>query len=188
MFWDMATIPNSASISIVLAVSQNRVIGATGKKGAPPEYGGMPWRLPKDLKNFRQLTMGKLVIMGRCTWEALPERPLDGRKCIVLTRQDDVADPEHCRIAKNPDEALELCGDAAEIMVIGGARVFEAFWLRARRLYLTKIEAEVDGDVPLPETCTLPQGAPTREEFHPADDQHRYAFRCQEFELGRDRC
>lgn len=182
-----ATSPGPMTVSIVLAVSNNRIIGTTGKNGAPSGHGGMPWRLPDDLKNFRNITIDKPVIMGRCTWETLLDYPLKRRRCIVLTSRTSL-NRRGCEIAKNPDEALALCADNEEVMVIGGARVFEAFWERAERLYLTRIEAEVGGDVYLPNTCGLPQGAPAHEKFHPADDQHHYAFRCQEFELGRRRC
>lgn len=162
-------------VTLILAVARNRVIGRGG---------GLPWRLPDDLKNFRRRTMGKPVLMGRRTWESLPRR-LDGRRCIVLSGQPLDGD---CEVAAEPDAALALCADDAEVMVIGGARVFEAFWPRAGRLCLTSIEAEVDGDILLPAACALPRGAPAREEFHPADERHAYAFRYQEFELGRRRC
>lgn len=162
-------------VTLVLAVARNRVIGRGG---------GLPWRLPDDLKNFRRLTMGKPVLMGRRTWESLP-RKLDGRRCIVLSGRTPDGD---CETAPDPDAALALCAGAPEIMAIGGARVFEALWPRARRLCLTSIEAEVDGDAFLPDSCVLPQAAPVREEFHPADDRHAYAFKYQEFELGRRRC
>ena len=73
-------------------------------------------------------------------------------------------------------------------MVVGGAGVFEAFWRLARKLFLTSIDAKVTGDVFLPEACVLPQGQPVREEYHPADGRHAYAFKYQEFELGRSHC
>ena len=161
-------------VTLVLAVARNRVIGRGG---------GLPWRLPDDLKNFRRITMGKPVLMGRRTWESLP-RKLDGRRCIVLSGRPLDGD---CEVAPDPDTALALCAAAPEVMVIGGARVFEACWPRAGRLCLTAVEAEVDGDALLPDACVLPQGRPTREEFHPADGRHAYAFRYQEFELGRSR-
>ena len=162
-------------VTLVLAVARNRVIGRGG---------GLPWRLPDDLRNFRRITMGKPVLMGRRTWESLP-RKLDGRRCIVLSGRPLDGD---CEVAPDPDAALALCAAGAEVMVIGGARVFEAFWPRAGRLCLTRIEAEVDGDALLPDACALPRSAPAREDFHPADERHAYAFRYQEFELGRSRC
>lgn len=193
---NMAANPDSVPISIVLAISKNRVIGTTERNGKEESYGGMPWKLPEDLKNFRKITMGKPVIMGRCTWETLPERPLERRKCIVLTNRTDFTDHERCTTAKSPEDALEialeLCANATEIMVVGGARVFKAFWPLCEKLYLTSIVGEVKGDVCLEEwgegEWDLSKFVLTHEAFHPADHQHHYAFKYQEFELGRRRC
>ena len=87
-------------ISYVVAVSKNGVIGREG---------GLPWYISSDLKRFKEITMGKPVVMGRKTWESLPRKPLPGRRNIVITRQRGFA-PEGAEVAATPEEALALCG------------------------------------------------------------------------------
>lgn len=129
-------------ISLVAAVADNGVIGAEGR---------MPWHLPADLRHFKQLTMGKPVLMGRLTWEAIG-KPLPGRLNLVLTRNPDWhADG----VQKVPSliEALRVAqrAGARELMVIGGADVYRQALPRARRIYLTRIHAEPWGDTLFPE-------------------------------------
>ena len=83
-------------ISYVVAVSKNGVIGREG---------GLPWHISSDLKRFKEITMGKPVVMGRKTWESLPRKPLPGRRNIVITRQRGFA-PEGAEVAGTPEEAL----------------------------------------------------------------------------------
>jgi dihydrofolate reductase len=127
-------------ISIVAAVARNRVIGAGGR---------LPWRLPEDLKRFKQLTTGAPVIMGRKTHESIG-RPLPGRRNIVVTRRR-AASWEGCAVAHSLDEALALAGDAPQVFVIGGAELYAEALPRADRLYLTLIDAEFAGDAQFPE-------------------------------------
>jgi len=150
-------------ISFVVAFDRNKVIGKNG---------GLPWRLPDDLKHVRELTLGKPLIMGRRTYESIG-RPLPGRTSIVLTR-----DPEFrrdgVRVARTPDEALALAGDAAEVIVFGGAEVFRQFLPLAERIYLTQIDADVGGDTYFDFTGTdwrVLENVP-----HPADERHPYPF------------
>jgi dihydrofolate reductase len=100
-------------ISIVVAVSRNNVIGVNG---------GLPWRLPEDLKKFKLITMGKPMIMGRATYASIG-RALPGRRSIVLSRQSGFA-AEGCDVAATVAEALEIAGDVAEVMIIGGGKVY----------------------------------------------------------------
>ena len=125
-------------ISLVVAAARNGVIGKDG---------ALPWRLPSDLKRFRTLTMGKPVIMGRKTWESLPEqvRPLPGRLNIVLTRQPGYV-ASGAVVAATLEESLRLAADATEIMVIGGGDIYRLFIDRAERIHLTEVDAEPDGD------------------------------------------
>lgn len=136
-------------ISLVVAVAENGVIGRRG---------GLPWRLPSELANFRRLTLGKPLIMGRKTYESLP-RALDGRDLIVLSR--DVAfDPNpghpHTFVCPTPDAALAFAHDRArargvdEIIGIGGADVFAALLPQADRLYFTRVHGAPEGDVFFP--------------------------------------
>ncbi len=128
-------------ISLVYAVSSNGVIGKDG---------GLPWRVPSDLKQFKAVTMGKPIIMGRKTWDSLPRKPLPGRKNIIMTRHPGFA-AEGAEIAADVDAAVRLAAPAAEICVIGGAEIFKAFWPKASRIYLTRVLATVDGDTFMPE-------------------------------------
>lgn len=133
----------------------------------------LPWRLPDDIRHVRELTMGKPLVMGRRTWDSIG-RPLPGRTSIVLTR-----DPGFrctgCLIARTPDEALKLAGDAPEIIVFGGAQIFEQFLPRADRIYLTEVDAEVEGDTYFP-TLESAQWREIERSAHTADGRHPYAF------------
>ncbi len=132
-------------ISIVVAVSENGVIGADG---------GMPWHLPSDLKHFKQTTMGKPVIMGRKTHEAIG-RPLPGRDNIVVTRKTDYC-PDGVLVAPNVSAALALGRQYAEslgvdeICVIGGGEIYRQTLEFADRVYLTEVHMRADGDTRFP--------------------------------------
>jgi dihydrofolate reductase len=129
-------------ISLILARADNGVIG---------DKGGLPWRLPDDLRRFKALTIGKPIIMGRKTWESLPRKPLPGRTNIVVTRHRDFA-AEGAVVVHSLEEALDRAQqkNPVEIMVIGGAEIFAAALPRADRVHLTEIHAEPDGDVRFP--------------------------------------
>ena len=129
-------------ISLILARADNGVIGAGG---------GLPWRLPDDLRRFKALTMGKPIIMGRKTWESLPKKPLPGRTNIVVTR-DRAFSAEGAVVVHSFDEALDKAQEEhpAEILVIGGAGIFAAALPRANRIHLTEIHAAPEGDVRVP--------------------------------------
>jgi dihydrofolate reductase len=129
-------------ISLIVAVAKNGVIGRDG---------GLPWRLSSDLKRFKQITMGKPVIMGRKTWESLPIKPLPGRLNIVVTRQRDFR-AESARIAATPEAALAIARRQSpeEVFVIGGGELFRHFLSLASRLYLTEVDIDADGDATFP--------------------------------------
>ena len=127
-------------ISLVYAQSRNGIIGSKGK---------LPWHLPSDLKRFKQVTLGKPIIMGRKTWDSLPRQPLPGRANIVITRQKDFSG-EGALVARNVAGALAIAGDVPEICVIGGGQIFAAFLPLARRIYLTEIDLVVEGDTLAP--------------------------------------
>ena len=131
-----------AVVSLIAAVARNGVIG---------RQGGLPWRLRDDMKFFADTTMGKPVVMGRKTYESIPEkyRPLVGRRNIVVTRDTDWA--EHgVKVAGNLDDALWLAGDADEVMVAGGGEIYMQAIGKAQRLYITEIDSDTDGDVIFP--------------------------------------
>ena len=137
-------------VSIIVAAAENGVIGRAGR---------LPWRIPTDLKHFRQLTLGKPMIMGRKTYESIG-RPLDGRDTIVVTRRADLR-PAGVHAAHTLDQALEIATELAhgraadEIMVIGGTEVFAAAVALAGRIYLTRVHGRPEGDTFWPE---LPAG------------------------------
>jgi len=129
-----------------VARSRNGVIGRDG---------GLPWRLSSDLKLFKRLTLGKPVIMGRRTWGSLPRKPLPGRLNLVLSR-DIHFEPEGAVVCETFSEAVQIGREQAaedgveEVCVIGGVALFELALPRARRLYLSEVDAEVEGDVFMP--------------------------------------
>ncbi|MEO6607577.1 MAG: dihydrofolate reductase [Aestuariivirga sp.] len=129
-------------VSLVYAISRNGVIGKDG---------GLPWKVSADLKNFKAVTMGKPVIMGRKTWDSLPRRPLPGRSNIVISRNG-AFKAEGATVVGNAKAALEsaMQGEPGEVCVIGGAEIFRQILPLASRVYLTVIEAEVEGDVSMP--------------------------------------
>jgi dihydrofolate reductase len=133
--------PQKPQIALVAAVAINGVIGAAG---------GLPWRLPSDLKRFKSVTMGKPVIMGRKTWESIG-RPLPGRRNIVVTRSQDFS-AQGVERASSLDEAIAMAveGDAAEVCVIGGGQLYEEALPAADRLYITHVMAEPEGDTRFP--------------------------------------
>ncbi len=151
-------------LSLIVAASTNDVIGARG---------GLPWQLPDDLRYFKRKTLGKPVVMGRRTWDSLG-RPLPGRHNIVMTHKSGF-EAQGADVAASPEAALKLAGDAAEVMVIGGGEVFDAFMDRAGRIYLTRVHADVDGDTFFAEPDAA-RFALVSSEPHPADERHAFAF------------
>lgn len=127
-------------LSLIVAMDRNRLIGSEG---------GMPWHLPADLAHFKRLTFGKPVIMGRRTYESIG-RPLPGRHNIVVTGNPDYrADP--CTVVASLPDALRAAGQVAEAMIIGGGRLYAEALPRCDRLYLTRIDAALDGDTWFPQ-------------------------------------
>jgi len=130
-----------ARISLIVAVADNGVIGRRG---------ALPWHLSSDLKRFREITMAKPVIMGRKTFEAI-EKPLDGRENIVVTQVSKLA-YKGVWTVESVEDALDFGHrlaeemSANEIMVIGGAQIYDALVGRADRIYMTEVHASPDGD------------------------------------------
>jgi len=152
-------------ISLIAALAADRIIGMEN---------AMPWDLPADLAWFKRNTLKKPVIMGRLTFESIG-RPLPGRLNIVVSSQPGTA--EGVTWATSLDEAVQAAGEAEEIMVIGGGRVYEQMLKRADRLYLTHIDAEVEGDTQFPD-YEPDEWQSTFSEFHDADEHnsHSYCF------------
>lgn len=156
-----------SNLTLIAAVARNGVIGRAQQ---------LPWHLPADLQFFQRTTMHKPLLMGRRTWESIG-RPLPGRHMVVITAQPNYS-ALGCSVVPSLDAALHLLANANEIMVIGGATLYAQTLHRAQRLYLTVVEAEVNGD------SYFPSWQPahwhlTWEEAHPADAQHRWPYRFQ---------
>jgi dihydrofolate reductase len=162
------------TLSLVVAASSNNVIGRDG---------GLPWHLPDDLRQFKRLTTGKAVIMGRSTYESIG-RPLPDRRNIVMTRNADyVADG--CDVVSSVSEAMDAVEGAEEVMIIGGGQVYRDFLPLANRIYLTRVQAEVEGDTYFPEIDEAAWRL-VSSEHHAADEKHRYAFDVMVFERRRN--
>ena len=168
------------SVTLALGPIARASNGCIGKDGF------LPWRLRADMLLFKQITLGKPVIMGRKTWDSLPIKPLPGRLNVVLSRDGSFA-PRGALVCESFTEAVQIAREQAaedgvdEVCVIGGASLIEAALPKAKRLYLTEVEAEVEGDV----FCPIIDEAgwtEVRREHHPAgpDDEHPFTFRVLE--------
>jgi dihydrofolate reductase len=159
---------------------------ARSKNGVIGRGGDLAWRLKSDLQIFKQVTLFKPVIMGRKTWDSLPKRPLPGRLNVVLSRDGSFA-PKGAVVCESLDEALQIAREQAaedgadEVCVIGGAAVFAEALPRARRLYLTEVDAVVEGDTHMP-PIDESQWREVRREAHPAgpNDDYPFVFRVLE--------
>jgi dihydrofolate reductase len=152
---------------MIVAMDKNQLIGRNGR---------LPWHLTDDMKWFREQTMGKPVIMGRKTFESIPDRfrPLPGRHNIVLTRRGDY-EAEGVTVVHTIEGALAAAGNVAEVVVIGGAELYVQLLPKADRLYLTLIDAALEGDAYFPEIDPAQWREIYRQE-HPADNRHDYPF------------
>lgn len=128
-------------VALVVARSDNGVIGQQGR---------IPWRVPEDMRHFRQVTLGKPCIMGRKTWDSLPVKPLPGRTNIVMTR-DHSFSAEGAAVASSMEDALRMAqrGEPPEIMIIGGSEIYRLAAPYAGRVYLTEIHGQFCGDTQL---------------------------------------
>ena len=116
-------------ISLVVAKSKNNVIGKNNQ---------LPWHLPADLKHFKNLTMGKPIIMGRKTFDSIG-KPLPGRRNIIISHQPNLF-IDGCEVFHSIDDALSALKNETEVMIIGGANLYAQTIERASRLYLTEID------------------------------------------------
>ncbi len=128
------------SLCIIVALSKNRTIGIDNQ---------LPWRCPEDLKRFKALTMGHHMIMGRKTFDSIG-RVLPGRTTVVVTRDENLA-IEGCLVAHSLEQAITLCGNDAEIFIVGGAQIYRQAMDLADTLHVTEIQKEVRGDAHFPE-------------------------------------
>jgi dihydrofolate reductase len=157
-------------ISIVVAVAENDAIG---------NGGNLLWHLPKDMEYFKTITMGHHVVMGRKTYESIPEkfRPLPGRVNIVVTRQKNYAAPG-CKVVSSVEEAIEFAeaNEETELMIIGGGEIYREVFGMADKIYLTKVHHTFkNADTFFPEITKF-RWQPVFRERHFADEKHKYDF------------
>lgn len=126
-------------IALIVAHAKDGVIGLNGK---------MPWHIPEDLKHFKEVTMGHPVIMGRKTYESIG-RLLPGRKNIIITHRHDYK-VSGAIVVNSLNEGIKEAGDVPKIFVIGGAQIYQLALPYADEIWVTKIEAEIDGDTFFP--------------------------------------
>ncbi|MEO1085470.1 MAG: dihydrofolate reductase [Acidobacteriota bacterium] len=151
-------------LSLVAAVARNGVIGRDGD---------LPWRLPKDLRHFKRLTVGHTLLMGRRTWDSIG-RPLPKRRSIVLSRDPRFEAPG-AEVARDFESALDLADDGEHLFVIGGHSLYAISLAAATTLELTRVHAEVEGDVTFPDVDWTRWRLEWSEE-HAADERHAHAF------------
>ncbi|EEY99032.1 dihydrofolate reductase [Vibrio sp. RC586] len=150
-------------ISMIAAMADNRIIGKDNQ---------MPWHLPADFAWFKRCTLGKPVIMGRKTYQSIG-RPLPGRHNIVISRDESLL-IDGVDLVASIDAALAKAGEVDEIMIIGGGSLYAACLPMANKLYITEINAELDGDTQFPAW-----GSDWQEcyrEHYPADEKNTYAM------------
>lgn len=152
------------TVSIIVAQGSNRVIGADG---------GLPWNLPSDLRRFRELTMGHAVVMGRKTYESIPERfrPLPGRRNLVISRS---AHYEGAEVFPSLAAALEAC--ERRCFVIGGGQVYAEAAALADRCYVTDVDCSPDGDAFFPELAAEDWRC-VEESERLSENDHNFVFR-----------
>ena len=151
-------------ISFVVAMDEQGVVGINNT---------LPWRLSADLQNFKKITLGKPIVMGRKTYESIG-KALPGRENIVITRQRDYR-PEGCTVFSSLDDVYEYCADIPEVIIIGGAELFKQTLDHAERIYLSEVHARVEGDAFFPDLNRDDWQEVSREEF-PADEKNEYPF------------
>ncbi|WP_438969615.1 type 3 dihydrofolate reductase [Methylophaga sp.] len=152
------------NVAIIVAMDERGLIG---------KENDLPWKISADLQYFRRTTMGKPIIMGRNTHESIG-RPLPGRQNIVITSQLDYQ-AEGCDVVHSIEEALALCADAEEIMVMGGASLYQQTLPLTDKLYLTKVHAQLDGDTWFPELIAQDWQLVSSED-HYADDKNEFDY------------
>lgn len=159
-------------ISIIVAASDNDAIGINQR---------LPWRLSADLKRFKALTTGHTVIMGRKTFESLPNGPLPNRRNIVLTSKDN-GKFTGCTVCKSVEEALKACKEESEVFIIGGASVYRLTLPIADKIYITRVHHCFDSaDTFLPPVEWSEWTETERQDFQ-ADEKNEFSYSFQVFE------
>ena len=150
-------------ISMIVAMAEDRVIGLDNK---------MPWHLPADLQHFKKMTLGKPVIMGRKTYDSIG-RPLPGRLNIVVSRDANLT-IEGVTCVTCVEQALLAAKDFEEVMIIGGATIYDYFLPVANRLYLTFIDLKTEGDTRFPDYLEQGRWETVTTEHYLVDEKNAY--------------
>ena len=151
------------TISMIVAAAENGVIGKDGD---------MPWKLSADLKNFKRITMGSTMIMGRKTWDSIG-RLLPGRTTVIVTRQSDFQ-VEGAIVANSLESALSAT-DEASLFIVGGAEIYQLALPFVSRIFLTRIHENIHGDTVMPE-INFDQWKKVDSVSHPADEKNSHDF------------
>lgn len=155
--------------SIIVAVAANGVIG---------DNNSLLWHISEDLRNFKRITSGHPVVMGRKTFESLG-RPLPNRTNVVVSRT--VTEIEGCRVAASLDEAIAMFPEDEEVFIIGGAQIYAQALDAADKIYLTRVEHDYEGDTSFPEWDATRWRLTSREAF-PRGEKYPYPFAFEEYE------
>jgi dihydrofolate reductase len=150
-------------ISLIVAAAENDVIGCNNR---------IVWRLPDDMKRFKALTRGHVVIMGRKTYESLGQALPERRNIVVTHHSGFVA--KGCEVAHSLQATLDVVGKE-EVFVIGGSKLYRQCWNKADRLYLTRVHACVEGDVFIP-TVSSDDWKEEEYVFCKADSRNEYDY------------
>lgn len=150
---------------MIAALAHDRVIGLDNK---------MPWHLPAELQLFKRATLGKPVVMGRSTFESIG-RPLPGRLNIVMSRNA-AYQAEGVTVVATLDEAVKAAGDVEELMIIGGATIYQQCLPMANRLYLTHIDLQTKGDTWFPDYTEFTWNE-IESESYDADEKNKHSYR-----------
>lgn len=150
-------------LSIIAAMDEQGLIGAGDK---------LPWHLSRDLKHFKAMTLGKPIVMGRRTFESIGKKPLPGRQNIVLTSDQNYLAPD-CDVVASVGKALEVAGNVEEVMIIGGAKLYESTLPRVDTLYLTRIAHNFTGDTYFPK-INFEEWEVVARVDHPKDENNAY--------------
>ena len=149
------------------------IIVAADERGGIGRDGGLPWRLPEDLKRFKALTMGKPIVMGRRTWDSIG-RALPGRRNLVVSRQPGLA-VEGAEVFGSLEAALQAAAGAEEACVIGGAEIYRQALPQAEVIHLTRVHATLDADTFFPKLVAGEWEEVARDD-RPADDRHAHPY------------
>ena len=160
-------------ISQIVAASTNNVIGKNYE---------LLWKLPNDMRHFKNKTWGLPVIMGRKTLKSLHNKPLNGRLNIVITRQSNFS-IEGAFVVSSIEEAIEKCKeeDYNEVMIIGGGEIYKQTLPITNRIYLTRVNANLEGDTQYPE-INENEWSLKFQEYFDADEKHLYSYTFQTWE------